>query len=481
MASTVTQPSSKPAVAGIATEEQTYATRYTQGGRTVFGLSLSPAQIVNMVPRPDPNMPNPGNRAIRENHAKAFAEYYLAHDSWVIPGIILRAPSIFKFESEMEPSDGFAQWGIMSYPKRSASSIQILDGQHRILGFHIALQMIAQRIEKAQDFRARALRAEHGDKTSSAVREAEKALAAARALEERFSAERVSAEVQVTDDTREYRQMFFDIADNALGITASVRSRFDSRKVVNRALPNVLEHPLLANRVDLENDRLKRNSTDYATARHVADIVRAVQVGLEGRIGKVQERVLSDHTVASQARSFLDLALETFPQLEALSIGQISAQTLRSTTLLGSPAMLRVLAGVYHDLQSDKHQWSREKVAEFFKVIEPHLAGGAHLNSIWINEMPDEAFSVNAYSPNGRGQDIRGIVKTLVDAAILGPQGAPWLWAEPKAAPPAPVTADEITLRADIAADPHLEQLLAEGAIFDSKLDQRAKDGRKVK
>lgn len=470
MTTNVTEPSSKPAITGIATEEQTYATRYKQGGRTIFGLSLSPAQIVNMVPRPDPNVPNPGNRAIRENHAKAFADYYLDHDNWVIPGIILRAPSIFKYESEMEPSEGFAQWGVMSYPKRSASQIQILDGQHRILGFHIALQMIAQRIEKAQDFRARALRAEHGDKTAPAVREAEAFLRAARALEDRFSSERVSVEVQVTDDTREYRQMFFDIADNALGITASVRSRFDSRKVVNRALPGVLEHPLLDKRVDLENDRLKRNSSDYATARHVADIVRAVQVGLEGRIGKVQERVLSDHKVAEDARSFLDLAVETFPQLQALQIGQVSAQTLRSTTLLGSPAMMRVLAGVYHDLQSEKHQWSREKVAEFFKVIEPHLLGGAHLNSIWIKYMPDEAFSINSYSPNGRGQDIRGIVKTLVDAAILGKKGAPWLWAKPEAAPPAPPTVEHESLQADLLADPALEQLLAANAEFEASV-----------
>ena len=38
----------------------------------------------------------------------------------------------------------------------------------------------------------------------------------------------------VEDDSTAYKQMFFDIADNALGITSSVRARFDSRKVVNR-------------------------------------------------------------------------------------------------------------------------------------------------------------------------------------------------------------------------------------------------------
>lgn len=468
----MTSTQSAPVVAGITTEEQTYATRYKQGGRTVFALTLSPAELINMVAQPNPSIPNPGNRAIRENHAKAFAEYYLAHESWVIPGIILRAPSIFKFEADHDNG-----WGILSYAKRSASSIQILDGQHRILGFHLAAALIQQRIEKARDQRARAMRVEGGNKSAPAVRDAEAALRAAHTLEERFSSERVSVEIQVTDDTAVYRQMFFDIADNALGITASVRARFDTRKVANRALPMVLEHPLLANRVDLENDRIARQSPLYASARHISDVIRAVQVGIDGRIGKAMERTASEVHVAEEAKKFLDAAVEAFPQLAALQVGQVSPQALRETGLLGSPAMLRVLGGVYFQLMSEKHQWSREKVVEYFKTLNPHMAGGAYAGSIWMRiestnqqGMKQKAFTEGAFAPNGLRQALVAVEDTLVDWALLGPKGAPFVWAEPAPMPVPEPTVDELSLAADIEADPDLESLLSEHSAFQKKI-----------
>ncbi|WP_217181631.1 DNA sulfur modification protein DndB [Streptomyces sp. AC495_CC817] len=468
----MTTATSAPVATGLTTEERIYATRYKQGGRTVFSLTLSPAELINMVAQPNPNIPNPGNRAIRENHARAFAEYYLEHESWVIPGIILRAPSVFKFEDNHDNG-----WGVLSYPKRSAMNIQILDGQHRILGFHHAASMIQQRIEKARDQRARAMRVEDGNKSAPAVREAEAQLKAAYALEERFASERVAVEIQVTDDTSVYRQMFFDIADNALGITASVRARFDTRKVANRALSVVLEHPLLDKRVDLENDRIARQSPYYASARHVSDMIRAVQVGLDGRIGKVMEKTMNEIQVAADAKKFLDLAVASFPQLGALQVGQISPQTLRESSLLGSPAMLRVLGGVFHELTSDRHAWTAAQVGEFFETLEPHMAGGAYAGSIWLRiESEDgkgnkqKAFTEGAFSPNGRRQDLVAVEKTLVDWAILGKVGAPFVWDEPAPRPKPEPTADEAQLAAEIAADPALEDLLAEQAAFNDKV-----------
>lgn len=478
---------SAPVVAGITTEERAYATRYKQGGRTVFALTLSPAELINMVAQPNPNIPNPGNRAIRETHARAFADYYLAHDNWVIPALILRAPSIFKFDADHENG-----WGILSYPKRSGANIQILDGQHRILGFHLASQIIQQRLVGAHDFYAKAMRAEHDNKNAPAVREAERARRDALTLEARFSSERVSIEIQVTDNTEEYRQMFFDIADNALGITASVKALFDTRKVVNRALSLVLQHPLLENRVDVQNDRIARNSPLFASARHVGDIIRAAQVGVDGRIGKVMERTLNDQTVARNAVAFLDAATESFPQLKSLEDGQVSAQKLRETGLLGSPAMLRILAGVYHELLSERHQWSREEVIEFFKTLNPHMAGNAHANSIWMRiESQDQkgnkqkAFTEGAFAPNGRRQDLAAVEDTLVDWAILGKKGAPFVWAKPADAPipePTEEEAEEAELLAlDLAADPELEELLAEQASFNSKVETQGKARRGAK
>src|SRR5690606_5956964 len=125
----------------------------------------------------------------------------------------------------------------------------------------------------------------------------------------------------------------FDIADNAMTISASVKTRFDTRKIVNRATALVGDHILLANRVDRENDRLKQYSGDFLTLKHVADIVRATLVGLGGRVSKVLERDGDERQVAADAKRFFDDLMEAFPQLAALAVGQITATTLRETSL----------------------------------------------------------------------------------------------------------------------------------------------------
>ena len=44
-------------------------------------------------------------------------------------------------------------------------------------------------------------------------------------------------------DEKGYKQMFVDIAENAKGITKTIQVRFDNRRVVNRALLKVIQHP----------------------------------------------------------------------------------------------------------------------------------------------------------------------------------------------------------------------------------------------
>lgn len=476
-----TETTKKPALTGITSDERAYATRYRQGGRTVFGLSLTPGQLISMIARPDPSIPSPGNRAIRENHAKQFAEYYLNHADWVVPSLILRAPSIFKFEAGDDAGPGQAAHGVLSWARRDSGRIQILDGQHRILGFHIAIGLIQQRIEKARDHRNEALKMEDGNKQAPAVVEAEKALKAANALMDRFDSEQVSIDIHVTDDTTAYRQMFYDIADNALGITASVKARFDTRKVANRALSTVLTHALLKERVDLENDRLARGSMNWMTAKHVGDVVRAAQVGVDGRLGRKMERDLSEQEIAGNAMKFLDSLLVAFPQLKALQVGQVDAQTLRETSLLGSPQVIRALAGVSHQLLSDKHGWNRDMLVEYFKALDPHMASSAHADSIWARIIWTDkdgnqtaSFNRGSFYPNGRRQDIKAIEDLLVDWAILGKKGAPWVWEKPAPEPAKPKTEDELLLEEQIEADPVLGELLAAQLLVDQNPPKRA-------
>lgn len=481
MAATKTAKSAQSQI-GYSTEDRIPATRYKQGKRTVYGFYLSPGEIVNMIRRPDPEASNPGNRKIRPKHAADFADYYLEQEHWVSPGIILRAPDVFNFES-----DGALPFGDLAMPRRLQAETQILDAQHRILGFHIALDKIQKRISDAKNFRAKAIKQEQGDVGAAVVREAEAAVASAEALLDRFYNERVSVELHITDDLTEYRQMFFDIAENQLGITAAVRARFDNTKVVNRALAPVMDHPLFAGRIDIENDRVGSTSTFLVSAKHVVEIIRSTVVGADGRIGKVMERDLSDLAVSQKAIAFLDLALDSFAQYQALVAGQVMPETLRATGMLGSPATMRMLASVYHDLRSDKHGWDDDMVKSYFKALEPHLSDRAHANSIWIERMPQadskgrplEPFRLDAYGPDVRRQNIAAATDTLVDWAILGKKGAPWVWQKPKEAPEPELTAEEVedaeVLAAQAEKDPDLLKLIAQRDEAEAKMAKAGK------
>jgi hypothetical protein len=276
-------------VTGYDTEDRFYATKYAQGGRKVFALDLSLAQVAAYLPEPDPNTRTEGNRRIRESHAKAFGTYVREQEDWVSPALLLRSPDIFKFEMKEEVAG--TQFGILSVPRLARSDLRILDGQHRILGIHRAIQGIAGDLEKERDLLAKAKRNEDPPAVIKQHADRIKELERQRA---RLGRERVSIQVIVEDESTAYKQMFFDIADNALGITSSVRARFDSRKVVHRAIEDVIKHALFAERVDMEQDRIGSNNPNLVGAKHVADIIRAVAVGVDGRVGRRLEDELRE-------------------------------------------------------------------------------------------------------------------------------------------------------------------------------------------
>lgn len=456
-------------VASYSTDEQFYATRYTQGGRSVYLVALTPGQIINNILRPNPDVPNPGNRRIRMNHARGFATYYLQNEDWVIPGIILRAPSIFDFKSDVEAPDG-TQFGIMSYPKRKQGEIQILDGQHRILGFHLALEMLDNERQKALDHLQRARRTE--EKGSRVIKDAEKAVKALDAKLDRFYVERVAVDIHVTDDIAEYRQMFYDIAENALGITAAVKARFDGRKAINRALEPVLEHPLLIGRVDMDLDRLGGSNPNLLSARHVTEILRVNTVGLEGRIGKRVEKNLVDQDIANQGLSLFTMFTDLFAPLAQVRDGQLTPMQLRQSSMLGSAVMIRVLTGVRYELVHE-HAFTDGMVRDYFTKLAPHMASPAHENSIWKRHVPDHVFEDNALAPRGRRQDWAQLQKTLVE------------WALDKPAflnePPAPAPEPEIDEDAGIDFAPDHDTLALEVEVRNEAEDISAAAKKKAK
>ena len=419
-----------PEATGYASTTSLYATKYKQGGRTVFGLDLSLDQIADLIDKPDPEKLTPGNRAIRPKHAADFARYIRDHNGWVSPAMILRSPSIFKFEPITEIAG--AQFGLLTFPVKKASDIHILDGQHRILGIHIAQAQIRDEIDKARSALATARRV---DPKGKSVTDAQKRITALEKQQERLGLERISVQIMVEEDPQAYKQAFFDIADNALGITASVKSLFDSRKVVNRALEAVFQHPLLNGRVDQERDRVTRNSPFLVGAKHVAEITRTVNVGLDGRISRRMEAEMNESAVAAKARDFLTVMQDSFPQFQGVVDGLITPEGLRKSSLLGSVLMIRILGGVYYELVETDRKWERSDVEAFFKKLAPHMEAPVYEGSIWLEHT--DLFDEGAMAPHSRRQDLAALVNLLVGWAIENPE---WLSKPPV---PRPVSTED--------------------------------------
>lgn len=408
-------------VTGYDTEDRFYATKYAQGGRKVFNIDLSPLQVAAYLPEPDPSNPTEGNRRVRESHAVAFGNYVREHEEWVSPALLLRGPDIFKFEKKEEIAG--TQFGILSIPRLARADLRILDGQHRILGFHRAIQAISRELEKQRDLLAKAKRT---GAEETVIKELTAKIKGLEFQRHRLDRERISIQIIVEDDSVAYKQMFFDIADNALGITSSVRARFDSRKVVNRAIEDVMKHALLHGRVDLEQDRIGSSNVNLVGAKHVADIVRAVAVGVDGRVGRRLEDELHEDALVEETNAFLDTLLDGFTDLARVADGNVTPEDLRRSSLLGSTSMLRILAGVYHDLKSTK--WEDADIAEFFTKLSPYMDAPVKADGPWVSDVPNEIFSEGASAPRSRRQDLRQLNDTIVGWALTQPA---WLTEAP--------------------------------------------------
>ncbi len=366
------------AITGFTPVDRYLAVRTQQGGRDVYTVQIPLADVPRVLPVPDPARPTPGNRRVNPSHAKKFGQYVREHPEWVAPPLLIRDSGECMFKPLDQKLPGGVELGILEVPRTSRTALRIIDGQHRVLGLDMGLRDLDIAIDEAREKKAKA---EHAGKTAEvqALNERLRELLAER---ERFETEHLVVTIYEEGLPQAYEQMFFDVADNALGINQAVTVRFDSRRLLNRTLTEVSKHALLENRVDMEQDRVKGTNPNLLGAKHVIDIVRAVTVGVSGRISKKREEALDEGTVVQAANEFLDALVDGFPPLNDLADGKTDVPTLRSTTLLGSVTMLRVLAGVFFNLTEE--DWTPDEIADFFVRLAPHMSAPVARDSIWI-------------------------------------------------------------------------------------------------
>ncbi|TDB39949.1 MAG: hypothetical protein D9V44_03130 [Actinobacteria bacterium] len=399
---------------GYETDVRYFAARYAQGGRQVYSFDLSLLQLASTLAKPDPAQVLEGNRRIRISHAEGFSEYLLTRDDWTSPPLLLRAPSgLLKFEP-VDTGIRDVQFGVLSVPRLVQDELRIVDGQHRTLGIHLAWARILKDLDAARSHLAKAQK-EHD---VNLARHWEKELRRIEEQQERFARERMTVQLVVVDDEDAYKQIFVDIADNALGIPPSVRARFDRRKIVNRCLPDVMKHPLLAGHVDEQQDRISSKTPHLMSAKHVTDLIRVLQVGIQGRVSKLMNENGNEHAIINDSLEFLDVLVASFDDLRGIAEGTVSPAELRRRSLLGSVTMHRVLAGVYRELRNGnggRAPMNTGEIERYFRSLS--MTAPVADNSRWYQT---GVFAADAMAPTARGGDMQTLVRAMVEWALRG-------------------------------------------------------------
>lgn len=392
-------------ISGARRESTFIAQRSTQGGRTVYTTRIPLTSLDTILPLPDPEQPDADNRKVDPRHAKSFGEYIHLTESWVAPTLLARDNGGCTFE-EIDGTDG--KFGYLTIPWAigALSPLSNVDGQHRILGVHLIIKSLGEQIKKIDTEITKTAKAEKiADLTASRNKLVTHL--------ERLGDESVGVDIYVEPNNVLARQMFVDVADNAKGISSALRARFDSSKVANRILDRVVSHALVKGKVDLEQDRMTTKNPNLMGAKHVADLTRGVAVGVAGRIGKQRERELADEVMVELVHGFFDCLAEGFKDLAAVAEGTLKPLDLRTHSLLGSVGMLRVLAGVYHELKENQDADDDDVIA-FFTKLDPHMNAPVSDTSIWRKTAASADFEVNASAPVMRTQNLVHLVKVIV-------------------------------------------------------------------
>jgi hypothetical protein len=436
------------------------ATKYRQGGRMHYNLQIPISQILRIVPKPNPDRPEDGNRAVNLKHAESFGLYLRENSNWVSPAVMLRAaPGDIRETGEPVESDSqrTSLVNVMLPPKVTdeLAALRILDGQHRTFGIYDAYEgLLAEREESHRVARL----ADEQDRLEVASRARDRASQLDDVLR-RFVEECISIDIAVVED-RDAHQMFVDIADNAKGISRDFRVVLDQRSVSNRIATHLMEHhSLLKNRSwDGQTGRMPTKAPFLWGAKSIADMTRVALKGPGGRVGRNDEHEFSsrEEHYTRQVGQFFDDLTEGFESLAAVEKGTIEPQALRDivgrgeTQALGphfsmiySETMLRALAGAWYELQhpsmpragkgKNKDQaaqepakpMTRQQIVEFFRRLEPlmRLTEPIGPTSVWTRQT--DAFLPGTTAPQARQGTINDLTSKLVLWARSGKELTP--------------------------------------------------------
>lgn len=290
-----------PSVFAKANQYPIKALRGRQGGR-VFYLALpSQKELDGFYHREPETPPKPDERVQRPfdpKRAEEIARYIDSNRTEYVLGALTFAVDTDGYFDETEPgSDVGVLWLPLSATMRS------IDGQHRAGGVRKLLQDL-------------------------------------RELEEQHVGVLIYVEPAIT----KRRQMFSDMNSHQKRVSASINIAFDARDPFARAARGIANsHPLLKTRVEDLQPSVRAQSDKLYTLKAVYDTLKAVQVGIGGRVRNTP----TEKAIIAAGRELFDLLVAARPELAKVADGRVHASQLREASLLASGPTLRAIAGGY--------------------------------------------------------------------------------------------------------------------------------------
>lgn len=336
-------------LSGYEDRRELLAQRYQRAGKSLFVIAMPLHLIQTHLPEPDPDEPFEGNRTVNVARATAFGLYWRENVKWATPPLLL--DTLYPLSEEFEPHANVAgvDFGVLRLPYNSESELQILDGQHRILGWTLTARKLAEEVKRARN--EVAVAEQRGPADADLAR---RSLDGLTALQRRLRDEYVTVEILEGITLDEHKQFFHDIATNAKGITKSVTASFDRRSAINRVAMDVANaHPLLKERVDQETDTVRGQNPNWISNKNLTDIVTTLTLGTGVSLTAQRKKLLKDGPMLAVVERFFDALHDEFEDLRRLADGDLDPRQLRETSLLGSPTILRAFAGAYHTVAVD--------------------------------------------------------------------------------------------------------------------------------
>lgn len=403
-------------LAGYSPDKELAAQQVSRGGKTVYIVSL-PIQLVPvLLPVPDPLRPFDSNRAVRKSHADDFGAYWLKYaDSWTVPPLLVDTADSLKFQESFSIANG-PRLGKVTLPDYSNKILRILDGQHRILGWNLVRDKLMRDLEMYQEQFTQAQRTG----TELEKQEIEKKLKNVRVSISRMQSEQVTLEIITGVTAAEHQTFFITIADHALGINNSERTRLDETNMTSRVAKQLTDSlPLLKNRVEMRKGSVSKKSKDLMALSNVRDIVRHSCFGIKGKVTMAREKEIVDANAFEITEHFFRAMTDSVPSLAAIVDMKFLPMTLREESLLGSITIWRCLAGAYNDLavkMVDNKQliWSRAGHEKFVKMLSELYKrmkitttdGKKSIQGAWTET---GCFNPNETAPRSRSQDLKNL------------------------------------------------------------------------